>query len=223
MHGGVWGEGWRDEPSAGGGGAGDGGAAGRRPKIQSRPQSGGCFGNRERAPEPTAFCSDAPPRTTARAYLARTNVSLRRLGSTSRSIGASFDAFFDFFTIAAPTGIGTRARPFFNSWLTAKAPRAPGPPPSRDPARRSRPRTSSNRAEPRRRCRARLHTEAGRPRFVCGGGRRRPGSFYPKERRLCGNCSRRETQGPCQTRPMKSRQISPAPDDGGRRRRRAPG
>jgi hypothetical protein len=30
------------------------------------------------------------------------------LGSTSRSIGASFDAFFDFFTIAAPTGIGTQ-------------------------------------------------------------------------------------------------------------------
>lgn len=47
----------------------------------------------------------------ARAYLARTKVSLRRLGSTSRSSGASFDAFFDFFTIAAPTGIGTRARP----------------------------------------------------------------------------------------------------------------
>ena len=112
MRGGVWWGRWREEPSAGGGGAGDGGAAGRRPKIQSRPQSGGCFGNRERAPEPTAFCSDAPPRTTARAYLARTNVSLRRLGSTSRSIGASFDAFFDFFTIAAPTGIGTRALRF---------------------------------------------------------------------------------------------------------------
>ena len=184
MRGGGWWGRWRDEPSAGGGGAGDGGAAGRRPKIQSRPQSGGCFGNRERAPEPTAFCSDAPPRTTARAYLARTNVSLRRLGSTSRSIGASFNAFFDFFTIAAPTGIGTQAALRFNSWLTAKAPPAPGPPPSRDPARRSRPRTSSNRAEPRRRCRARLHTEAGRPRFVCGGGWRRPGSFYPKER-LC--------------------------------------
>lgn len=109
--------------------------------------------------------------------------------------------------------------PCFNSWLTAKAPRAPGPPPSRDPARRSRPRTSSNRAEPRRRCRARLHTEAGRPRFVCGGGRRRPGSFYPKER-LCPAVQSTQTV-PDDGRT--SRQISPAPDDGGRRRRRAPG
>ena len=57
----------------------------------------------------------------ARAYLARTKVSLRRLGSTSRSSGASFDAFFDFFTIAAPTGIGT-GHALLQSRLTVNAP-----------------------------------------------------------------------------------------------------